>query len=1196
MAIDSQVLTTVLQLCRNFDPVTPEAVIFGYAKLLLMDETQIRNLITDEDMGDLDAARRWFSDKKMDLKLIKSGLMILSPLIIRDDERKADLEEFRNYLDRDGKVSSPDILDKALSLSAIDFRKVFADGREMTHIFNVQEDMKEASKKYAEAHADEKAAEEEKKAKDEKAPRPQKQEGAPAESEEEKHTEESGKRSYKKESDAGEKDEKKETSEGRSENNDEIPDLEKLSERYRALNSALLDVVKGQDHAVLKFVQGINQGELLKHAERGKRPRSYFFFFGPPGVGKTLLAETAAEALGMPFKIFNMSEYSSHQSHEELIGISKIYNTAKEGSLVKYVRENPECLLVFDEIEKAHINVIRLFLQILGAGKLNNVYRDEDVSFSDVTIIFTSNVGRELYADRSVNLTTLPEKVLIDSIAKEKDPSGEPALPPEICSRIASGNTIMFNHLSIRHLTDMVNTNFERIVTDMESEYGIRITYSNFLPLMFLYNRGGDIDARVATGQSGKFLKNEIFELLRQMQKNTGGEKITSINIDVDWDGIDPELMHLFRNEESADILFFTSEEYDVSEALSSDQYHVHRAATIEDARELVQGDLAVAYIDPFFGKNANSETVLSISDYNTDGVRLFHELAENQSGLPIYLLETDHSLSDVDKQTFIQEGAVGTVDLKPARIESFRRMFEQTLEELYMEKESQAFTQRGWIVDFNTKQEISGSDVKITIYNIRKRMAVDVESRGSILSDAERPNVRFGDVIGAENAKEELAYFVKYLTNPKKFLMNGGKPPKGVLLYGPPGTGKTMLAKAMAGESDVTFLQTSAAEFKNKYVGVSEENIRKLFARARKYAPAIIFIDEIDAIGKKRTGSEFTSGNESMLNTLLTEMDGFSGSDPNKPVFVLAATNFGVGAESDGISSLDDALIRRFDNKIYVDLPKESERKLYILRVLENKGVTTVSENTAQSIAERTTGQSLAVLQNVIDLAFRAATRAERAMTDDDLLSALEEYNYGEKKEHTPEYYRRVAIHETGHAFLSYISGDKPSYITIESRGNFGGYMQHANQEETPSYTKEELLARIRTSLAGRAAEQVFYGKDVALNTGASSDLEQATNVAFRIISTYGMDENSLIVLGRKEILSSALADDYVAKVNRILADQMAETIRIIEENKDRIKKIADVLVKENRLTGKEFESLMETGELPPEGAAAEGESRKTQ
>jgi ATP-dependent Zn protease len=386
------------------------------------------------------------------------------------------------------------------------------------------------------------------------------------------------------------------------------------------------------------------------------------------------------------------------------------------------------------------------------------------------------------------------------------------------------------------------------------------------------------------------------------------------------------------------------------------------------------------------------------------------------------------------------------------------------------------------------------------------------------------------------------------------------------------------MLAKAMAGESDVTFLQTSASEFKNKYVGESEANIRRIFAKAKKYAPAIIFIDEIDAIGRKRTGGENSSTTESMLNALLSEMDGFSGNDAQKPVFVLAATNYGVGAETDGISALDEALIRRFDNKIYVDLPKERERKEYIIRMLEKSNVTSISENTAESIAERTTGQSLAILQNVIDLAFRNAAKQYRTVNDDDLLNALEEYNFGEKKEYSPEYYRSVSIHETGHAYVSYISGYKPSYITIESRGNFGGYMQHGSQEDVTGYTKDELLAKIRTALAGRAAEQVFYGKSKSLNTGASSDLQHATDIAFQIVCTYGMEDEQLIVLRKEEVLKSALAAEYVAKVNQILKIEMNHTIEIIEEAKDRIQAIADILAKENRLTGKQFEQLMES------------------
>lgn len=1140
-AKENQVYGVAMQFCRTFSETIPETVLYGYAKLLSMDENQVRSLVAENCMDDFEAAHQWFSDNKLDLNLIKSGLSFIVP-VIPQSEAGENQKLFTEYLEQDQMTSSRDILRAALELAFVPIATLFAEGKDIQAVFAYQTELKEKF---------------------------------PAEPKENSLDSQSGKI----EKETSEKTDKEQAKEDASEEKEkEARSLGTLSKKYQDLSAALLDVVKGQDQAILKFIQGYNQGELLKNTEKGNHPRTYFFFFGPPGVGKTLLAETAAETLGIPHKTFNMSEYAAHQSHEELIGVSKLYNSAREGTLVKFVRENPECLLIFDEIEKAHLNVIRQFLQILGAGKLHNVYLDEDTSFKDATIIFTSNVGKELYADRSVNLTTLPEKVLIDAIQKEKNDYGAPALPPEICSRIASGNTVMFNHLSIRHLAEMVRRNFDKIVEGMEKEYGVTITYAKELPLLFLYNRGGEIDARVAVGQSSKFLKDEIYELLRQLgNKRIDGNEIRNIRIDVDWNGIDPELKRLFKSKEKSEVLVFSDKE-ELFDSLSDKQYTIRRATTLGDAKELMKNDISAVYIDPFFGTGSDDETVLSITDYNTDGVKLFHSLMETQAGLPVFLLEVDRDFSEVDRRTFLQEGATGTAHANSKHAASFRREFHQMMEELYMERESQAFSQRGWVIDFNTKQELGDKDgtIKILFYDLKKRMAVDIESRGSILSDAERPGVRFADVIGAEKAKEELQYFVNYLQNPKRFLMNGGRPPKGVLLYGPPGTGKTMLAKAMAGESDVTFLQTSASEFKNKFVGESEANIRRIFAKAKKYAPSIIFIDEIDAIGKKRTGGDNAATTESMLNALLTEMDGFSSGDNSKPVFVLAATNYGVGVEKDGISALDDALIRRFDNKIYVDLPKESERKTYILSVLKKKGIETVSEKTAQSIAERTTGQSLAILQNVIDLAQRNAIKESRAMQDGDLLTALEEYIYGEKKEHKPEYYKEVAIHETGHAYLAYISGDKPSYITIESRGDFGGYMQHANQEEVTGYTRAELLARIRTSLAGRAAEQVFFGKEKSLNTGASSDLQQATEWAWRMICAYGMEEDQLIVLSKADVLKSSMASVYVGRVNEILKTEMKNTVDVIEKSKEKIQQIADVLVKENRLTGAQFEELM--------------------
>ena len=1132
---ENQVYGVAMQFCRGFDIGLPEIVIYGYSKLLTMDEKQVRSIVPEDCMRDIEMAHKWFSDNELELILIKSGLLAIVPFIPNSEAAKT-CEEFKSFLYSEcEEVSSVQILQKALELSIIPFDKAFKKGKSLSDVFELQKVFKE---KYEAQNATEK-----------------------------EYVDEEAVES-----------EVEETATVKEEDIEEIRDLGTLSKKYKELIAALLDVVKGQDAAIVKFVQGYNQGELLKRFEKGKKPKSYFFFFGPPGVGKTLLAETAAESLGIPHKIFNMSEYASHQSHDGLIGIEPIYKQAKEGTLVKFVRENPECLLIFDEIEKAHINVIRQFLQILGSGKLRNVFLNEDTDFSKTTIIFTSNVGKELYADRSLNLTSLPEKVIIDTIQKECDATGMPVLPLEICSRIASGNTIMFNHLSVRHLAEMVKSNFDKIVEGMSTEYGVNITYAKELPLLFLYNRGGEIDARVAVGQSGKFLKNEIYELMRQLENSPKDtNEVKSIQIDVDWNGIDPELMHLFKNEDKSEILVF-SDQKELFDMVNDEQYVIHRATAMEEVEKMLKYDVDAVFIDPFLGSGENNESVLSISDYNTDGVRLLHRILETEAELPIFLLEMDRTFSEVDRRTFLQEGAVGTVQVNTEQGMSFKREFVQIMEELYMEKKSCEFTQRGWVVDFNTKQELTDNAdmVKILFYNLKKRRAVDADSRNSILSDAEKPNVRFADVIGAEKAKEELNYFVKYLQNPKRFLMDGGRAPKGVLLYGPPGTGKTMLARAMAGESDVTFLQTSATEFQNKYVGESEANIRRIFSKAKKYAPSIIFIDEIDAIGKKRTGDSNTASTESMLNALLTEMDGFVTADSSKPVFVLAATNYGVGAESDGISSLDEALIRRFDNKIYVDLPKESERNQYILLMLKKKNITTVSEETAQSIAERTTGQSLAILQNVIELAQRNATKEGRPVSDDDMLTALEEYIYGEKKDHTPEYYKEVAIHETGHAFVAYLSGNKPSYITIESRGSFGGYMQHANQEEVTGYTREDILGRIRTALAGRAAEEVFYGKAKSLNTGASSDLKNATQWAWRMLCTYGMEEEQLVVLDKSEVLNSPMAAEYVAKINEILKTEMKNTIEIISNSKDKIQSIADVLVKENRLTGAEFEELM--------------------
>ncbi|MBO7564349.1 MAG: AAA family ATPase, partial [Clostridiales bacterium] len=882
-------------------------------------------------------------------------------------------------------------------------------------------------------------------------------------------------------------------------------------------------------------------------------------------------AETAAEAMGLPCDRYDMSDFATEFSYEELIGTSQIYQNSKEGRLVEFVTDHPQCLLIFDEIEKAHMNVIRLFLQLLGSGYLRSEHSEKTIDFRDTIVIFTSNVGKELYEDRSVNLTTLPERVLIDAVKREKDAQGNQTLPNEICSRLAAGNTILFNHLSIRHLTEMVTEGFDRVVEDMKAEYDCDVDYTEKLPLLFLFNRGSEIDARIASGHSGNFLKKEIYELIRQLESRDNDQDVSSIYFDVDWDSADSELKPLFENDGKSKILVFASETVTKEFGFENCKYEVFKADTIEKARELLKHDFTAVFIDPFYGPRGGDDRTLSASNLNTEGISFFHELTEAGGRLPIYLLDVDPPFSEVDRRTLIQEGAFGVI-LPDGLTADGADTFSEIMDELYMEKQNLSFSGRGYVVDFKTRQETDDDgNIRIVYYDLKKRMAVDLDSRKAMLDESERPSIKFDDVIGAENAKEELTYFIRFLQNPREFILGGNKAPNGVLLYGPPGTGKTMLAKAMAGESNVSFISCAASDFANKWVGEGEENIRRLFRRAKKYAPSIIFIDEIDAIGRQRTGLD--PHNETLLNTLLTQMQGFEEVDPDRPVFVLAATNYGArgGGSDKGISALDEALVRRFDNRIYVDLPNEDERKQF-LDIQIKKKKAEITDDCIKNVAERTPGISLAILQNIIDLAFREADRQSVTMNDSLLLKALEDYQHGERKEQSEEYYRHVAVHETGHAYVSYLSGDAPSYITIESRGDFGGYMQHSNNEDTPSYTRDELMGRIRTSLAGRAAETVFYGKEIANNTGASSDLKNTTDLAFMIISSYGMEEGQYVVLSKDEILGSPIAGDYIERVNSMIAREMENTIKLVTDGKEYIKKAADELIKKNHLTGAEF------------------------
>jgi len=425
---------------------------------------------------------------------------------------------------------------------------------------------------------------------------------------------------------------------------------------------------------------------------------------------------------------------------------------------------------------------------------------------------------------------------------------------------------------------------------------------------------------------------------------------------------------------------------------------------------------------------------------------------------------------------------------------------------------------------------------------------------RADKLINSEKPNVTFDDVQGVEEAKEEVKEIVDFLKYPERYIELGAKIPKGVLLVGPPGTGKTLLAKAVAGEASVPFFSVSGSSFIEMFVGVGASRVRDLFAQAKKEAPSIIFIDEIDAIGKSRAAGGQLGGNderEQTLNQLLAEMDGF-GSDT--PVIVLAATN--------RPETLDPALLRagRFDRQVLVDKP-DFEGRLAILKV-HSKDVKLAPDVDLEVVAKQTAGLAGADLANIInEAALLAGRQNKKQIEQSDLLEAIERAFVGLEKKNrkiNDKEKRIVSYHESGHALMAELTegATRVTKVSIIPRGLGAlGYTLHLPEDEERFLKqKHELLAKIDVLLGGRAAEEVFIGE---ISTGAGNDLQRATDILRDMITKYGMSDVAGLMVLEKNMGGAFLGGGQVVKeYSEKMAEAIDETIkRILNERYEYVK-----------------------------------------
>ncbi|GAB4218969.1 MAG: ATP-dependent zinc metalloprotease FtsH [Candidatus Microgenomates bacterium] len=441
---------------------------------------------------------------------------------------------------------------------------------------------------------------------------------------------------------------------------------------------------------------------------------------------------------------------------------------------------------------------------------------------------------------------------------------------------------------------------------------------------------------------------------------------------------------------------------------------------------------------------------------------------------------------------------------------------------------------------------------------------------------------VKFVDVAGVDEAKKELEEVVDFLKNPEKYKKVGARTPKGVLLVGPAGCGKTLLAKAVAGEANVPFFSIAGSEFMEMLVGIGAARVRDLFDNAKKNAPSIIFIDEIDAIGRARSMGVMPSHDEreQTLNQILVEMDGF---EPNEQVVVIAATNRG--------DLLDPALLRpgRFDRRIIVDYPDLEGRKAIIK--IHAKGKPFDKNVNWENIAKRTVGFSGADLENMLnEAAIYAARKSQDTITEDDIEEAATKVKLGpEKKRNQSEYDKKLtAYHEAGHAIVSHFlpHTDPVHRISIVSRGMALGYTLIPPAKDKLHETKTHLLERIAVMMGGRAAEEVIFNE---ITTGAANDFDQATSVARAMVIEYGMSSLGPINFGptmditewgktyyEQNNISQEMMSKIDKEIKKILDEAYKKAVSIIKEKKPLMDKVAQELIKKESLDEDEFEQIV--------------------
>ena len=972
--------------------------------------------------------------------------------------------------------------------------------------------------------------------------------------------------------------------------------------RSQKLVSQLMNAVVGQDEAVELL------GDAYFRASVGQRangPRGLFTFLGPPGVGKTLLAEAFAKALAameshpVGCKVFHMSTMAGHQNFEQLFGAESYYVGNQMGTLTGFVKENPQSVILFDEIEKAHPKAIQSLLPVLDRGEAPDKNLRETISFSECWILFTTNLGGDLWraSGGGALLTEAAryQEMAWDILRNSPLPGGQgdgghedqPALSPEFVSRLAKGRAIFFRRLNTEDLQTIVNGTVEREFARIFDSYelqNLRVSMDVASLRLFLLSMAPGVDARRAASLS-EALPFSILDQARQdgaLMPNAPPPPLTRIMASEEASRSLAEELSLYRPL----MLLVDDDDYlvpPIEAKGASIGLTLRRVTTPEEADTLLGQRIPdLVFLDMTINEGATSARVVS-------AMALLAFFRERLPHVPVYLFSENYSQrgEDFDRvirsvlknrgaREFIaysfspkdQEGLDAFADRVVEIGDSWR--FDQVLRT----HERTNITSK---VEIRCRLGGDGGNVLgVEVGSLQASQAPflpDVLS-GNFVEGI--PRERFSDVIGLSRAKERLQAVLEWLRDSGRLGRFGLKPPRGYLLAGPPGTGKTMLAKALAGEAGLPFLAVAPGQLQNRWIGETERHIRNLFDQAERYAPSIVFIDEIDALATDRTEYHDSRG-RSTLSQLLVCLDGVQ--SPSRPVFVLAATN--------DPSSLDQAILRpgRMDEVIPVDPPNLEARSAFFalrLRALPWEGTAEAVEH----LARATSGCSPAQMDQMLrETGYLLAREGRDTFTKKDILRMVHQVMYGAGNPDirvNEEERRNAAWHEAGHALIARVllPRRRVDYLTIIPNDQGGlGLTGCLPEDEIKGTTAQDVLSQMAVSLGGRAAELLRTGSREGVTGGCSSDLVMASQNAFRAITALGLDQEfgPVSLSGIPASARTALEAKASERVLFWLREAESLANKVLSDHVDKLEALAEALLKAETMDGEAIEKALE-------------------